>query len=249
MKKVCSKYAEGKEVCKLVKEACEDMYCTPFCLRDTWNVKVTGVAKFLKNEFTGQDETQFEGQISNSLAAQVMGYGCEVVLKCCEEGNYVKNWVEDISYKNRAPMTLQQSLPGCHAPFQNEEVQKELCDDCKKAVKIEAKESKCNEFGDFNMQSFPDKNAGKDNKKSGAKDVVKGQEAKFLEVEERQQAGQKALELVSTHMSSEWVKKRVRYDRSRHSGSCPFVQVACFKTTHVQCAMVLPPLPPPPPIL
>jgi hypothetical protein len=170
---------------------------------------VTGYEKFLINEFSKVDNTQFAEHVSLSLSAQVMGYGCEVVAKCCEEGNYVKSWVEDLSYKAvlQTPMSLPQSLPGCHAPFQNEELQKKLCDDCKKAVKIKAEEKKCNAFGDFELAGFPQKNAGKDNKKSGAKDLEKAQ-AKFLEVGQREQVGQKARELVSTHMSSEWVKKR-----------------------------------------
>lgn len=205
MEKGCKALA-GDVTCGLVQSACEEQYCTPFCLRDTWKVTVKGYDTFLKNVQTGQDNTRYFEQVGESLSAQVMGYGCEQKFKCCKKGAYIKDWVEDMSYKARATMTNLQSLPGCHAPYGNPMIQEDLCKKCKESVKVEATNTKCVQFGSMKLFAM-NQGSQSEVKGLGAADMEKEQdEAAFLEIMHRNM--EKSQQLLHSTMGTEWVKKR-----------------------------------------
>lgn len=205
--KGCKALTENGEVCDLVKKSCEEMYCTPFCLRDTFKAEVTGFEPFLFAPASGRDRSDMAVQTALSLRAQVMGYACETAFECCAKGEYVKTWVEDMSYKAKGgPMTLLSSLPGCHAPHQDPVKQEELCKQCKSGVKVKLKKKNCHEYAKFALTGFS-KGSSAD-PKLGGEDLAKEQQPARRRLLHAGRSRMTTLQVMRHFMKSVWIHKR-----------------------------------------
>lgn len=195
---LCQSCANGGpgEFCEGANKACGEIFCYPFCLRQTWTCKV---------DFGSMEKEAEDERYGKALCGQFMAQGCAEMLQCCDNDEKLYQWVEDHVWSTGAPG---QPTPFCEHDPKTDEGGK-LCGKCNGEVNVELEAQDC-PYPDIAEEDagFVELASGEKSKNKAAV-VVSAEEMAEPELSEEEKAHVDALTLTELALEIKRIKQRM----------------------------------------